>query len=344
MTYKINVLGAGPTGMFTATLLKKQFPLANISLYEQKSREKAFGGIGYTFIESIFDFFGHLGKDSLKNISRDNPSWDLVEIVGKSGSVVNRKPRFSYTGVERIKIMHELERVVNLYEIPISYDVGVNNKNFDKFKDGDLTIVCTGARRFLSPEKLVPFRTFEIDSQLRYHWFQTFLRGDMFSLTFSKLKCVPFIQTSYPVSSNNSAVILEVLDKDIGSFSRNTKNQFDIHLKPEMFFPVPCRWTERPLVDNVLFLGDASCTPYFGSGMGLYTSFSSVLKLLDAVKNNNSLISGLKQFVLSQQDTYKELFETGLSMIDEKVKVLKEFDNLSESEQVRLVTGRALNS
>ncbi len=341
MKYKINILGAGPAGMYAAARLKTAAPDLEIHLYEKLSREQAQKGVGYSFtndMEPIFSPFNGF----LDRLYQGSPTWSGAEVISRAG-MVGRETRYTYIGVTRQKLMQEFERLVHSLDIPLTYSTEITSTNFDSFRETDLTLVSTGVKRFLTEQQLKPFRVYEAETTLRYHWCIPSFNVSTLSLFLGKAGPAPYVMSAYPISKKQSAAVVEVFADDVAAFCKHASD-LDLHIVPNEFSEVRIRASEFPLQDNVLLLGDAACTRYFGTGNGLISSFLAGKKLTDCVTSpyGGTLKERVISFAQGLGITYLHCLRADIDMIEEKANVLREFDTLSPSEQVRRITGRAL--
>ncbi|MEK6890358.1 MAG: hypothetical protein AABX35_04170 [Nanoarchaeota archaeon] len=338
MAFKVNVLGAGPAGMYTAASLKKAIPFAEISLYEKRKREEVPSGMGYVFVPDLFSHLDLIDDKISKNLSEDSVPWNVNTIITKEGRVITGRPSWICQGVLRSNLMSELERVVVEKQISINYERVIDANNLANYQDADLVIVTTGVKRFLPNERAKPFKMVEAESPVNYCWLAHKNNLDTHIFSLGKLGNVPFAVNKYPVSKDRSAVITEVLDENLADFCTET-NKLGLSLTPDNFSPVRIRASVRPLVGNVLLLGDAACNPYFCTGAGLLTAFYAASKLTECVSAEvGTLGERLNMFSQGLGQYYLKTFQDSREMIDRKALVLANFDKICEAEQISLLT------
>lgn len=338
MAFKVNILGAGPAGMYSAALLSRTVPGAEITLYEKRKREESHGGLGYVFVPDLFSHLDLIDDKVSKNISKESSPWNVNTIITKAGRVITGRPSWTCQGVLRANLMSELERVVAERQISINYECEINLGNFDNYKDSDLVIVTTGVKRFLPDEQAKPFTIVEAESPVNYFWLTHKNNLDTHIFSLGKLGNAPFAANKYPVSKDRSAVITEVLDENLADFCTES-SKLGMSLNPNNFSPVRIRASVSPLVGNVLLLGDAACNPYFCTGAGLLTAFYASSKLARCVSAEVATLGErLNMFSKGLGQYYLRTFQDSMEMIDRKALVLANFDKISEAEQTSLLT------
>ena len=69
---KIAIIGGGPAGLYSAILLKKQRPEAEITVYERNRADDTFG-FGVVFSDATLDNFEKYDSPSYRRITRSSP-------------------------------------------------------------------------------------------------------------------------------------------------------------------------------------------------------------------------------------------------------------------------------
>ena len=186
-------------------------------------------------------------------------------------------------------------------------------------------------------EQARPFRIHESISDLSYYWFgvETCVQNLRFFI--GKKEDVPYVMNTYPVTEHASSCVVEVLSDYQSLFLKTLEDA------PPSLSSVRLRASEFPLQDNILLIGDAGSIPYFCEGLGLTHAFYVGEKLRDTfVDTRLTLPERLEMFAEGQGQFYLESFLRGLAMIDRKIEVLDRFDELTENEQLRKLTGRII--
>ncbi len=348
MSYRINVIGAGPAGLFSAASIKILLPSADVQIFERNPKESLSTGLGYTFIPQTLSYLQHFGGKFIDDITRDNPRWNTVSILSESGMMTQRISAHNYVGIPRKKLMHALDNLVAGLEIPTTYNAEITNENISDFTKTDLTIIATGVKRFLSPEAARPFTIFETESPMHYAWFEFPITVSDLSVSIDRTTSVPYLMHAYPFAKDTSAFVVEVLGQNVAAFcnefgfdQQKTKKAF---LTPDLFSQARLRGSQRPLHENMLLLGDAGCTPYFHTGAGLNTAFYVAHNLAKAIATPaKTLPERLTLFAATQGDYYHKMFTQSVDLLNRNLRVLQTFDSLDESDRVLLVTGKGLD-
>src|SRR3984893_8257246 len=76
---KIAIIGGGPAGLYSAILLKKQRPQAEITVYERNRADDTFG-FGVVFSDATLDNFEKYDAPSYRRITEQFAYWDDIAV------------------------------------------------------------------------------------------------------------------------------------------------------------------------------------------------------------------------------------------------------------------------
>ena len=76
---KIAIIGGGPAGLYSAILLKKQRPEAEITVYERNRADDTFG-FGVVFSDATLDNFEKYDPPSYRRITQEFAYWDDIAV------------------------------------------------------------------------------------------------------------------------------------------------------------------------------------------------------------------------------------------------------------------------
>ena len=76
---KIAIIGGGPAGLYSAILLKKQRPEAEITVYERNRADDTFG-FGVVFSDATLDNFEKYDSPSYRRITQEFAYWDDIAV------------------------------------------------------------------------------------------------------------------------------------------------------------------------------------------------------------------------------------------------------------------------
>src|SRR4030088_3041941 len=76
---KIAIIGGGPAGLYSAILLRKQRPEAEITVYERNRADDTFG-FGVVFSDATLDNFEKYDSPSYRRITQEFAYWDDIAV------------------------------------------------------------------------------------------------------------------------------------------------------------------------------------------------------------------------------------------------------------------------
>src|SRR5262249_60320437 len=76
---KIAIIGGGPAGLYSAILLKKQRPEADVAVYERNRADDTFG-FGVVFSDATLDNFETWDPPSYRRITQEFAYWDDIAV------------------------------------------------------------------------------------------------------------------------------------------------------------------------------------------------------------------------------------------------------------------------
>ncbi|HKA50525.1 MAG TPA: NAD(P)-binding protein, partial [Candidatus Dormibacteraeota bacterium] len=98
---KINVLGAGPAGLYFAILMKRADPRHQVRVFERNHPDATFGW-GVVFSEGSLDELVHADYESFVSITEACANWNPIDVRYRGISTRIRGNVFSGVGRRRL--------------------------------------------------------------------------------------------------------------------------------------------------------------------------------------------------------------------------------------------------
>lgn len=333
---KINIIGAGPSGLYFAILMKRLNRKHEITIYERDGPNDTFGW-GIVFSDQTFSYLEDNDKKSFTAITRACQKWDNVDVVHKGHKVTIRGNKFS--GIARLTFLNILHK--RCHELGVDIQFNTNVTDLAELPPPDLLVGADGANSMV---RRTFGKAFEPGIDLRknkYIWLGTHQIFDGLTLTFRQHEAGLFIAHSYKFNENTSTFIVECND----ATWRNA--QFDWKTDPETCQYLAevfkedlgghallsnnfVRWMNFPLVknrqwhhNNVVLLGDALHTAHFSIGSGTKLALEDSIALAKCFKASEDLEAALAEFQRTRKPVVDEYQEAAYAS-------LLQFENAEE--------------
>jgi len=333
---KINIVGAGPSGLYFGILMKRLNRKHEITIYERDGPNDTFGW-GIVFSDQTFSYLEDSDKKSFTAITRACQKWDNVDVVHKGQKVTIRGNKFS--GIARLTFLNILHK--RCQELGVDIQFNTNVTDLVELPPPDLLVGADGANSMV---RRTFGKAFDPSVDLRknkYIWLGTHRIFDGLTLTFRQHEAGLFIAHSYKFNENTSTFIVECND----ATWRNA--QFDWKTDPETCQYLAevfkedlggqallsnnfVRWMNFPLVknrqwhhNNVVLLGDALHTAHFSIGSGTKLALEDSIALAKCFKSGEDIEATLAEFQRTRKPVVDEYQEAAYAS-------LLQFENAEE--------------
>lgn len=293
---KINIVGAGPAGMYFALLAKKHDPSHQIHIYEQNP-EGATYGWGVVFSDIGLAFLKEADAAFFEEFIAHHERCDYMEIVHRGTHVQVHGNHFSRTS--RIDMLRVLQRACERQDIRIEYGRRVEDARA-LAADCDLMVAADGGNSATRTQLAEHFRPQFVRRRNKFAWYGTNQRFHPVSLIFRETGHGVFIAHSYQYSPELSTFLVEVdpetwqragLDKASEDESRRFCSEvFRAELGSNELLTNRSLWFEANIVSNecwshgnIVLLGDALRTVHFSLGSGTRMAMQDAIALHRAV-------------------------------------------------------------
>jgi anthraniloyl-CoA monooxygenase len=136
---KITVIGGGPGGLYSAILIKKAIPDAQIDVYERNKPDDSFG-FGVVFSDETLSEFLMRDPKSYELIRSRFAYWDNLD-VARDGEVV-RITGNGFCGCSRKTLLQLLQQRCSEEGVQLHFEHPV--EDVSQFKDSDYIIAADG--------------------------------------------------------------------------------------------------------------------------------------------------------------------------------------------------------
>ncbi|WP_321812264.1 MULTISPECIES: FAD-dependent monooxygenase [unclassified Burkholderia] len=295
---KINILGGGPAGLYSAYLIKRQNPDVTVHVYEQNDAHTTFG-FGVVFSDQALDFLRVNDYETLAQITSGLEAWRDIELRIHGESI--RIDGVGFTAIARLKLLGILRRIAESTGVVLTNQCIVTD--IAEISEADLVVGADGVNSLVR-------RTYEREFGTRieyldnhFAWFGAKCTFEHLTQTFKKLPKGNFTAHHYRYSDSMSTFLVEV---DAGTFKNigfaNMSEDESRHFCEKVFADelkgaslvanrsiwrqFPKISNERSSVGNCVLVGDALRTAHFSIGSGTRLALEDAQTLAQCVAEN----------------------------------------------------------
>jgi anthraniloyl-CoA monooxygenase len=316
---QIAIIGGGPAGLYSAILLKKQRPGADITVYERNRADDTFG-FGVVFSDATLDNFETYDPPSYRRITEEFAYWDDIAIYFKD--TVKRVGGNGFCGCSRRTLLLVLQERAR--ELGVSFQFETEIDNEARFAGADLVILADGSNSRLRERHKDHFEP-EIDLRSnKFAWMGSTKPLDAFTFIFEQTEWGPFIAHAYQYEAGRSTWIFET---DPETFRRagleglsETESArlmekifarfLDGHpllINRSMWRNFPMMRNKRWVRNNMVLLGDAKATAHFSIGSGTKLAMEDAIALADALKGAVTIDQGLQLYEHGRREEVEKI-------------------------------------
>lgn len=293
---KIEIIGAGPAGLYFALLAKKHDPSHQIRIHEQNP-EGATYGWGVVFSDIGLNFLKEADPAFFEEFIAHHERCDYMEVVHRGTHVQVHGNHFSRTS--RIDMLRVLQRACEREGIRIEYGRRIEDARA-LAADCDLLVAADGGNSAVRTQLAEHFQPRFTKRRNKFAWYGTHQRFHPVSLIFRETEYGVFIAHSYQYSPELSTFLVEVdpdtwqragLDKASEDESRRfCAEVFRPELGSNELLTNRSLWFEANIVSNerwshgnIVLLGDALRTVHFSLGSGTRMAMQDAIALHNGV-------------------------------------------------------------
>lgn len=306
---KINIIGAGPAGLYFALLMKKSDPAHKITVIERNAPNDTFGW-GVVFSDKTLSYLKENDEESHKSITERFEMWDNVDVVHRGQKVTIRGNRFS--GIARIELLNILQHRCVELGVDLRFQTEVSDIEA-LARDCDLLV---GADGINSTVRQTYKEFFEPNLSVRpnkYIWYGTRQLFHGLTLTFHQTEAGVFAAHSYKFNKTTSTFIVEcdpqtwqragfesMSDEETLGYLAKV---FHKDLNGQELLSNNSKWINFIIVKNkswvhknVVLLGDALHTAHFSIGSGTKLALEDAITLYKCFKDQSIVEEAILNF------------------------------------------------
>ena len=304
---RVSVLGAGPSGLYLAILLRKAGH--DVSVVERNAPDATFGW-GVVFSEETLGALRDADYQTYLEITDSFARWTAIDIRYRGATI--RSSGHTFSAIRRTHLLDILQR--RCRELGVSLEFG---REVSTMEPADLIVAADGANSTL--RRNGKFGTSSTPQGCKYVWFGTDLVLDAFTFIFKETEHGLFQVHAYPFDEHTSTFIVEAPEPVWRAAGLDTMSEQDSLAFCERLFADELGshrlmtnksvWLDFPLVrndswhdGNVVLIGDAAHTAHFSIGSGTKLAMEDAIALANSfVRHPNDLEHALVDYELERQ-------------------------------------------
>jgi anthraniloyl-CoA monooxygenase len=294
---RVDVLGAGPSGLYLGILLKKADARHEVTVTERNAPDATFGW-GVVFSQETLGTLRDADHPTYLEITDTFARWDAIDIYYRDELLRSRGHGFA--AIARQRLLDILQRRCRELGVRLCFEQTVTDPAAFG-ADADLVVAADGVRSILREHHAGAFGPVVTPQGGKYAWFGTDLVLDAFTFLFRETEYGLFQVHSYPFDEHTSTFIVECQEPVWRAAGLDTMSEADSIAFCETLFTralaghrlMSNRSTWQSFLrvhnrswrhGNVVLVGDAAHTAHFSIGSG------TKLAMEDAIALANSLV------------------------------------------------------
>lgn len=303
----VEILGAGPAGLYTAILLHRMLPHVKVRVTEQNPKGATFG-FGVVFSDGALEFLRTDDAEIHDLIVPHMERWKNMSLNLPQGNVT--LDGVGFTSIGRLELIEILREYAESKGIEIRFDTQITS--LDELS-ADLVIAADGLNSVVRRSFEEQFKP-EIEYfDNHFAWFGATVPFDTLTQTFIETEKGPLNAHHYRYAPDRSTFIVECTDEVFNAYGfAQMSEQESAKLCGELFKDVlqgtdlvmnksnwrqfPRLWCENWVADRYVLLGDSVHTAHFSIGSGTRLAMEDAIALVSALAKHDDIDDALDTY------------------------------------------------
>ncbi len=304
---RVEIIGGGPSGLYTAILMKKAWPDADIRVTEQNDPDDTFG-FGVVFSEGALDFLKADDPEIHDLIVPEMERWQnmTLNIGGESITLDG----IGFTAIGRLHLLKIFQARVAELGIEVRFNHRI--EDLDSI-EADVIVGADGLNSLVRQSDEAGFGvTFE-HFENRFAWFGTPRRFDTLTQTFVRTGKGTLNAHHYRYSPQMSTFIIECDPATFEAYGFDARDEQETGRICEEIFAetlqgaplvinrshwrqFPRLWCRNWVSGNRVLMGDAVHTAHFSIGSGTRLAMEDAIALVRALREEATIDAALGRY------------------------------------------------
>ena len=320
--HRVEILGAGPGGLYAAILLRRAFPDVHVRVTEQNPADATWG-FGVVFSDQALGFLKADDPETHDLIAPEMERWRnmTLDVLGERVTLDG----IGFSAIGRLHLLRLLQERARALGVEMRFDTTVTD--LDALAQGaDLLI---GADGLNSAVRLADPDAFDASLDLlnnRFAWFGTPRAFDTLTQTFIETPHGPMNAHHYRYAPDMSTFIVEC---DAATFAAAGFETMDeatsattcaalfadaldgapLLTNRSLWRRFPRLWCRNWVAGRRVLLGDAAHTAHFSIGSGTRLAMEDAIALVAALKSSPDIDTGLAAYQDSRPPVARKIVD-----------------------------------
>lgn len=316
----VDILGGGPSGLYTAILLRRLIPHVRVRLFEQNPQGATFG-FGVVFSDQALDFLNADDPEIHKLVTPHMERWQNMTLNLPQGQI--ELDGVGFTAIGRLELIEILRKRAEALGVEMRFDHPI--ASLDQL-DADLIVGADGlnslVRRSLDDRFQASIEHFDN----HFAWFGTERPFETLTQSFVKTDKGALNAHHYRFAANRSTFIVECDAPTFASYGFNELTEGEsAKICQEIFSGVldgvpliinksnwrqfPKLWCKNWVAGKHVLLGDAAHTAHFSIGSGTRLAMEDAIALVRALVSHDDREKALAAFQASRLPIAKKIVD-----------------------------------
>jgi benzoate-CoA ligase family protein len=304
---RIDILGGGPAGLYTAILLRLRMPHVQVRVTEQNSIGATFG-FGVVFSDQALGFLAEDDRETHDLITPHMERWRDMTLNHPDGPVTIDGVGFAAIG--RLELIEILRKRAESLGIDTRFSHAISSLSE---LDGDVVVGADGLNSLVRRSLEEDFEPTITYFRNHFAWFGTERSFDTLTQSFVDTPQGAFNAHHYRYAPNRSTFIVECEDDTFKNFgfegmteAQSAKACEEIFAdvlegaplitNRSMWRQFPKLWCKNWTSGKYALMGDAVHTAHFSIGSGTRLAMEDAIALVGALERNKDVPSAMAEY------------------------------------------------